>query len=407
MYGAQIGYYLIPLVTVPYLSRVLGPASWGLLAMAQSFAMYGGLIIEYGFIFSATRQVATASSPAEIESIVADVFGARVLLAATVAFGAWVAYFVIPLFHKHPLLLSVGVCSEVVRALTPAFYFYGIRRVAFVAILDVISRLFAAIGIFVFVHRPQDAWRVFALNFVFGCVALAVESSIIYSRHAFIWPRLKASLKMLYDGGAMFLFRSASHIYSLSNAFILGIFAPPVAVGYYAGAEKINSAAVGLLSPLSTVLYPRSAALIKDSFPKAVQLTKFSLYVMGAVSIALMLVMWFASGLTTTLILGHQFEPSSGAFRILSLRAPMVAWTNVLGFQWLLVLGLEKSFQRIVVIALVLNFALAALLAPRFSFIGMSWAVVASQAAVVIGIYVVLRRRKLNPLAAVTEPVRV
>jgi PST family polysaccharide transporter len=84
----------------------------------------------------------------------------------------------------------------------------------------------------------------------------------------------------------------------------------------------------------------------------------------------------------------------------------MVAWTNVLGFQWLLALGLEKSFQRILVVALVLNFALAALLAPKFSFIGMAWAVVASQAAVVIGIYFVLRRRKLNPLSLSSGTVR-
>lgn len=394
-------------MTVPYLSRVLGPASWGLLAMAQAFAMYGGLIIEYGFIFSATRQIATASSPAEIESIISDVFGARVLLAITVTIAASVAYYFVPLFHEHPLLLSVAVCSEIVRALAPAFYFYGIRRVAFPAILDVVSRFLAAIGIFIFVRHPQDAWRVFALNFIFGCVALAVEITIIYSRHAFVWPRLKTSLKMLHETSAMFLFRSASHIYSISNAFILGLFASPADVGYYAGAEKINSAAVGLLSPLSTVLYPRSAALVKDSFSKAVQLTKISLYVMGAISIALMLLMWLGSGLTITLILGHKFEPSAGVFRILSLRAPMVAWTNVLGFQWLLALGLEKSFQRILVIALVLDFGVAALLAPRFSFIGMSWAVVASQAAVVLGIYFVLARRKLNPLATASEPVRV
>ena len=175
-------------------------------------------------------------------------------------------------------------------------------------------------------------------------------------------------------------------------------------MGYYAGAEKINAAAVGLLSPLSTALYPRSAALVKDSFGKAVQLTKVSLYVMAAVGVALMLIMWFGSNLIVSLILGRNFQPSSGVFSILSLRAPMVAWTNVLGFQWLLALGLEKSFQRILMVALVLNFSLAALLAPRFTFIGMAWAVVASQATVVIGIYFILRRRHLNPLTMGAEP---
>jgi PST family polysaccharide transporter len=211
---------------------------------------------------------------------------------------------------------------------------------------------------------------------------------------------------MLRNTGAMFLFRGANHIYSLSNAFVLGLFAPPQDVGYYAGAEKINSAAIGLLSPLSTALYPRSAALVKDSFGKAVQLTKISLYVMCAVGLALTLLMWFGSSIIIGLILGNKFQPSSGVFSTLSLRAPMAAWTNVLGFQWLLALGLEKSFQRIIVVALVLNFTLAALFAPKFSFNGMAWAVVASQAAVAFGIYFVLRRRNLNPLAIASEPIR-
>jgi PST family polysaccharide transporter len=210
---------------------------------------------------------------------------------------------------------------------------------------------------------------------------------------------------MLHSTGAMFLFRSANHIYSLSNAFVLGLFASPQNVGYYAGAEKINSAAVGLLSPLSTALYPHSAGLVKQSFGKAVQLTKVSLYVIAAVGVALMLVMWFGSGLIVQVILGHKFQPSSAPFRILSLRCPLAACTNVLGFQWLLALGLEKSFQRIILVALTLNLSLAAILAPSFTYVGMAWAVLISQAAVVIGIYFVLRRRKLNPLAIASERV--
>lgn len=202
----------------------------------------------------------------------------------------------------------------------------------------------------------------------------------------------------------MFLFRSAHNIYVLGNAFILGLFASPQAVGYYAGAEKINSAAVGLLSPLTTALYPRAAGLIKASLRKAARLTTLSLYAMGAVSLALGLIMWFGSTLIVRILLGHNFLESAGVLRILSLRSPMVAWTNVLGFQWLLALGLEKSFQKVTVTALLLNILLATCLAPAFAYSGMAWAVVISQTAAAFGIYLVLRRRGLNPLAIASDP---
>jgi len=375
--------------------------------MAQAFAMYGGLIVDYGFIYSATRQVVNASSRQEIESIVAGVFGAKLLLAAIVALSAIIAYRFVPLFHEHALLFSIAVASEVIKAFLPTFYFFGVRRVAFSSTLDIVSRLAAAIGIFIFVHLPQDGWKVFVLQGAGGLLAFAIGSTVMYSRCKFLLPRLRQSIQVLRDTGAMFLFRSAYHIFSLGNAFVLGLFATAQDVGYYAGAEKINSAAVGLLSPLSTALYPHSAALIKDSFKEAVKLTKTSLYVMCAVGAALTLCMWFGSGLVIHIILGAKYQSSIAPFKVLSLRAPMLAWTNVLGFQWLLALGLEKSFQQVTMIALIVNFSLAAILAPQFSFLGMSWAVITSQAVMVIGVYFVLRRRNLNPLGITSDLIRV
>ena len=70
VYGIHFANQALPLVTVPYLSRVLGPEGWGLVAMAQAFGTYGNLIVDYGFVYSATREIATAGTKAEVEEIV-------------------------------------------------------------------------------------------------------------------------------------------------------------------------------------------------------------------------------------------------------------------------------------------------------------------------------------------------
>jgi polysaccharide transporter, PST family len=103
-------------------------------------------------------------------------------------------------------------------------------------------------------------------------------------------------------------------------------------------------------------------------------------------------------------VLGHNFLPSASVLRILSLRAPAVALTNVLGFQWLLALGMEKSFQRITIATLLLNILLAICFAPKYTFNGMAWCVVISQTVAAAGIYFVLRHQKLNPLAMISNP---
>jgi PST family polysaccharide transporter len=208
---------------------------------------------------------------------------------------------------------------------------------------------------------------------------------------------------MLRDAGNMFLFRSAHNIYVLGNAFVLGLFAPTATVGVYAGAEKINSAAVGLLSPLTTALYPRAAGMAQTSMPRAARLTRTSLYVVGLVSLALGALLWLAAPLIVRVILGHGYSQSAPILRILSWRAPLVAWTNVLGFQWLLALGFERSFQRITLVALVLNILLAFLCAPRFGAAGMAWAVVTSQAVAAVGIQITLQRRRVHPFAVKSD----
>jgi len=307
------------------------------------------------------------------------------------------AYELVPLFHEHPVLLWIATVSEVIKAFLPVYYFYGIKRVSIASILDICARTAAAVGIFAFVHRPEDVWKVFALTGVTSMAIFFLGHGIMFRRHSPGWPRLRDGIRMLREGWAMFLFRSAYMIYSAGNAFILGLFAPAQVVGYYAGAEKINTAAVGLLAPFTTVLYPRAAAMVKTSVSKAARLTAVSTYIIGGLSILLTLVMWLGAGFIIPIILGRGFVASEGVLKILSLRAPMMAWTNVLGFQWLLVLGLEAQFQKITVAALVLNTTLATVLAPRFSYDGMAWAVVSSQLAAALGIYIVMQRRGLNP----------
>ncbi len=109
--------------------------------------------------------------------------------------------------------------------------------------------------------------------------------------------------------------------------------------------------------------------------------------------------MWAGAPLIVKIILGHNFGESESVVRVLSVRAPLIAWTNVLGFQWLLVLGLERQFQKITMAALILNTLLATALAPRFSYNGMAWAVLFSQAAAALGIFVVVQQRQLNPFS--------
>ena len=109
LYGVQAANYLFPLLTLPYLTRVLGPVSWGLLAMVQSFAQYLALLVEYGFNLSATREVARhRDDRSHLASLLAGVTGAKGVLSGLTIFLALAAYEWIPNFRDSAALLASG-----------------------------------------------------------------------------------------------------------------------------------------------------------------------------------------------------------------------------------------------------------------------------------------------------------
>ncbi len=399
VYGVQMANYVFPLITVPYLSRVLGPETWGLLAMALAFGTYGNLIVEFGFIYSASRDLAGVEDKTTIENIVAGVTGAKAMLMAAVFLFACLASFWVPVFSRHPLLLWAAVISELLKAALPNYFFYGTQRITTGSLLDISARVAGLLGIFFFVRRPADAWRFFALQGAGALFALIISHRMIYSRYSLRAPRFSDGWRMLKESWPMFLFKSSHSMFTLGNGFVLGLFAPAQAVGYYAGAEKINSAAVGLLSPLNTALYARTAKMAKTDLVKAAALTRMCLAVMLVASALLLLIMWLGAPLIVRIILGPQYGPSSKVLQVLALRAPLVAWTYVIGFQWLLVLGLEKPFQRVTMAALALNILLATFLASRFTYIGMAWSVVTAELFASLGMYWILKIRNLTPFS--------
>ena len=164
LFGLQVACYLLPLVTIPYLAWILGPATWGLLAMTQSFAGYLIIIIEYGFILSGTREVARRRESREkLSVLLSGVMGAKCVLALACIVATILAYYLVPVFQQMPLLLWAACIWTVGQGMSLVWFFQGLERMKAVAILDVSVKVLATAGIFIWVREPNHAWRVLCL----------------------------------------------------------------------------------------------------------------------------------------------------------------------------------------------------------------------------------------------------
>lgn len=276
-----------------------------------------------------------------------------------------------------------------------------------VAGIDISAKTLATIGIFALVRRADQGWLVLVVQGSGFWLSSAVGLGLAYRELPFRVPIWNSVLEALRMGWSMFLFRSSVSLYTSGNTFILGLFVAPQLVGYYAGAEKISKAVLGLLNPISQTLYPRLSHLAHHAGDRAARLAQVGIAVMGGGGAAMgALVLWLAP-LLVQMILGKGFAPSVPVLRILSLLVPLIALSQVLGIQWMLPLGLDRAFNMIILLAGLINMGLALGLAAHYADLGMAWAVVIAEAFVTGTMYILLRSRNLDPFryAANTEEI--
>jgi PST family polysaccharide transporter len=400
LYGIQIATYVVPLSVVPYLARVLGPYNWGLVALAQALGFYVSMVVDFGFQLSGARKVARLQESREdIEGTIAGIMGAKILLAAGCIGTMLVVQLYIPSFRQNSLILWAGVLSGVGQGFSMLWLYQGLERMKRSSTVDILAKIAGAVGVFVFVHKAADGWKVLGLQCLFTCAGAFVLLWMAYRDFSFRFPSGRNISEALKESASMFLFRSAVSLYTTANALILGAVATPLAVGFYSGAERIARGVINLTSPVSQSIFPRVSNLVLKDSRKAITLVRLSLMIMTVFGLVVGTALFVGAPFIVRILLGKGYESAVPVLRILSLLVPSVALGNVLGVQWMLPLGMDRQFNKIIITAGVINVGLALWWASRWQHVGMAWAVSVAEMIVTILFFVVLIRSGLNPLS--------
>jgi PST family polysaccharide transporter len=397
LYGVQFAKYLLPLITIPYLTRVLGASGWGLLALTQGYAAYLGFPIDYGFNFSATREVArTKADRTRASSIFAGVLGAKCALAFACVLISYGVVRWVPVFRGHRLLFWMGVTATVVTSFTPIWYFIGLERLKLVATLDIIGRGLGIVGIFLFVRGSGDAWRVLAIQAVAGSTVMITAMGLAYGELIPRFPSWREVWQALRDGRSMFIMRAAQGLYTSGNAFILGLFAPPEIVGYYAGAEKLVRAALQLFQPPYQALFPKMSGLVNRIPGKSARLARIGVILFGGSGLVGGGLIFICAPWLVRITLGAGYGAAVPITRLLAVLLPLIGVNIAMGGLWMIPHRMDTTIERITLGAGAINVGLAAALAGLYQGIGVAVAVVIAESFVAAAMVIHLRRSRFR-----------
>ncbi|EKI0254367.1 oligosaccharide flippase family protein [Enterobacter asburiae] len=266
LFFVQASNYLFPLLTLPYLMRVLGAENFGVVAMVQAWIQYIIIFVDYGFNFSATLLISVnKNKQTKIDSIYTAVTAAKLILLLAVSF-IFCLYVMINGSSIYSHLIILGMISVIGTVLFPVWLFQGIEKMQGIAICTTIAKCVSLLLIFLLVKTPDDmSMAVISQSsgmFVSGILAC------IFIKKQKMAKFTKVSIQEIYlvlsKGFDLFVSNITISFYTTLNILIIGYFGGPTLAGYFSAADKIRTAAQGLMSPVQQAMFPRVSSLINE-----------------------------------------------------------------------------------------------------------------------------------------------
>jgi len=400
LYLIQVFNYLLPLITLPYLVRVLGPEKFGVVAFGQGLMGFLILIVNYGFDWSATREISTRrNDKTSVNRIAMSVWTAKLLLSA----GSFLLLLL--LVHSSQKLrdhsdVLFGMYGIVLgAAIEPGWLYQGLDQLPAFVSINMLVRVAGTTAVFLVVQGESD--------FVFYAELLSLQSIATGVIAAWIarrrfnldlsmpsWRDVKNSLR---NGWTLFLSTASVSLYTTGNAFILGLLSDNVAVGYYSAAERIVKSGSTILGPIGHAAFSRSAKLGAESREHALAWAKKLIVVTGGFGFMLSLLVFLLADPIVALLLGNAYHSSVSVVRILASYILINGVTNIWGIHIMLPFGLDRPFLVILLLAGLLNLIMAVVLVPLWRENGMATAVLSAGILVTVAQPLYLKRKGLLP----------
>ena len=251
--------FLLPLLVVPYLLYTLGVEMFGLLAMATAFIGYFMMLSDYGFNITATREISVhRDNPEKLNEIVSAVVMIKIGLMLVGFLILLLSLLLFDTLGDEALIYLLTFGMVMGQVFFPIWFFQGMEKMGYIALLNIVAKLFFLIALLLLVKEREDAYLVPLLNslgfIVVGFVSLFYMYKVFHIR--LVWQPYHRLRHYLVLGWHVFLSRMAVVFYTSSNIFILGLFTSHTVVGYYAIADKVVSALVSLGDILNQAFFP-------------------------------------------------------------------------------------------------------------------------------------------------------
>ncbi|WP_268225580.1 flippase [Sinomicrobium oceani] len=379
--------YILPLVTLPYLIRVIGMDNVGLLAFATATITYFQIVTDYGFNLTATREISIhRKNGRKIDEIFNSVMTIKIGLAIISFFILFIITISLKKFSEHLEIYLLTFGTVIGQVLFPIWFFQGMEKMKYITYLNILAKSIFTFAIFLFVKEREDYYLVPLLTSVGFIVTGILSLCIIHRTFGVRFRRQPINILRHHflEGWHIFISNLFTTLYRNTNVIILGFLTNNMIVGYYSIAERTIKSLQSIQSVAGNALFPFFTKKFDNSKKEYFGfLKKYSKYVFG-VYLGYAVLVYLFSGIIVLLLTQENNVDVLINLKILSLVLLFGGLNYFYGILGLVMLNYKKDFSKSIIITGVCNIVLCYILVKFFKDIGASLALVFSELLLLI-----------------------
>lgn len=394
----QISQYLLPLITFPYLVRVLGPDGYGLVNFAAAFVGYFAIVTDYGFNLSATRNISiNRDDKKKLSEIFSTVMAVKLILAVLSFIIVVPLVFSFIKFSKDYDIYLISFIAVIGTSMFPVWFFQGVEKMGYISLISIGLKILWVIAVFIFITSYNDIVLLVIFNALSSISSAVIGVYFVYNKFKInlILPNRKQIVNQFKDGFHYFLSQFSISLYTISNVFILGLFASHATVGYFTAADKIRNAVNNLSSVSGTTIFPHLSNEFKRSKEVAIRFLKKYVITLGTFTFVLSALLFVFAEQIVYLVLGQAYSPSILILKIISFLPFIIFLSNVAGIQTMLNLGYKREFAKIITAAGIFNIIGSFLVVPYYLSTGTAVMLLITELLVTIMMLMFLKQKKI------------
>lgn len=388
----------IPLLTYPYIARVLGPVNIGKLGIASSFTNYFIVAASIGLPVYGVREIArTRDDASKLRSTASELLFVSIISAVLSSLLFLIVIALVPQYKNDFLLFLIFGTTIAGSTLGIEWFFQGIERFRYIGVRNVIIKAVFVLSIFIFIRKEND-YRTYALLFAISNVAGAIINLCAASRHVHFSFTHIQPIRHVTPMAIFALYSFLITAYTNLDLLFLGLFSQNEQAGLYNISIRIVRMIIAFIATFSTVLMPRLSFSREKDARRVGDILKWSSDLILMTTLPAGAGLIAVSGDLALVFAGSSFVGAVSSLKILAGIVPLVALSNFLQMQVLIPLQKERKMILSFIAGLFVSAIILALLVPPYGQVGAAWGMLAGEFTVLIGHSIICGRSELKKI---------